>query len=48
MDLTMTLLQLIKNDFSISDMDEMALYELEMFVIVVMADKERKLIDQGS
>ena len=46
MDLMMTCLQLVKNGFSVRDLDEMALFEFEMFVIVVVADKERRIAEE--
>ena len=42
MDMMATIHQMTKNGYTVSDMDAMALFELEMFVIVAVASNERK------
>lgn len=42
MDMMSTMHQMIKNGYTVADMEAMALYELEMFVIVAVATNERK------
>lgn len=42
MDVMDTIYQLVQNGFGMTDLNEIPLYEMEMLVIVISADKEKR------
>lgn len=42
MDVMDTIYQLVQNGFGLDDLNEIPLYEMEMLVIVISADKEKR------